>query len=113
MVLIRPYLIPGFFIIIAIAGVAALGVQEALVVILESDNIASLTFGVAVIVCPSSRAGAERTTLLAPASRCSFALSKEVKRPVDSTTISISKSFHGNFDGSGSLTYFIFLPSTT
>ena len=66
---------PGLIIIIAATGVIALVVQEALVVIFDFARVASLTLDVAVIVSFSSWAGAESTTLLAPASRYAFAFS--------------------------------------
>src|SRR6478735_8165169 len=47
------------------------------------------------IVMSGSVAGAEITTLAAPAVRCCDAPSRSVKRPVDSTTTSTSTSFQG------------------
>jgi len=44
-------------------------------------------------------AGADIITFFAPASRCFDAPSRVRNMPVDSTTTSISKLFHGNFEG--------------
>ena len=44
-------------------------------------------------------AGALITTFLAPALRCIAALSRAVKRPVDSTTTCTPSLPHGSFDG--------------
>ena len=45
-------------------------------------------------------AGAVMMTFLAPAARCFAALSRSVKRPVDSKTTSTPRSFHGRAPGS-------------
>src|SRR6478735_7554774 len=64
------------------------------------------------IVMSGSVAGAEITTLAAPAVRCCDAPSRSVKRPVDSTTTSTSTSFQGSAVGSRSESTFRDLPST-
>src|SRR3989344_5582985 len=102
---------PGLALITAITGVAALVVQEAFEVILSDFKNSSPTLGVAVGVT-ASFAGAVIITLLAPASKCGAALSRDSKTPVDSTTISISKSFHGSFKISFSCNTLISFPST-
>ena len=48
----------------------------------------------------SSLGGTVSSTFLAPAIICLFNDSLSVKIPVDSTTISTFKSFHGNSEGS-------------
>jgi len=48
-------------------------------------------------------AGAEIKTFFAPAFKCLEAVSFVLKTPVDSTTTSTSKCFHGNCSGSLSL----------
>ena len=50
----------------------------------------------------SLEAGAEMMTFLAPASMCAFALVASVKKPVDSTTTSTSRSAHFRLAGSRS-----------
>src|SRR3989344_6218617 len=90
---------PGLALITAITGVTALVVQEAFEVILSNFKNSSPTLGVAVGVI-SSFTGAVITTLLAPAVKCGAALLCDSKKPVDSTTTSISKSFHGKAPGS-------------
>src|SRR5438128_1390706 len=52
------------------------------------------------MVMSSFLAGAEMTTFLAPAPRCALAFSASVNRPVDSTTYSTPRSFHGSWPGS-------------
>lgn len=64
------------------------------------------------IVWSTSLPGAEIMTLFAPALRCFEALSLSRKMPVDSMTISISKSFQGRVSGHLSLKTFISLPLT-
>ena len=64
------------------------------------------------IVMSGSVAGAEMTTLLAPAVRCCEAPSRSVKRPVDSTTTSTPMSCQGSADGSRSESTLNELPST-
>ena len=91
-VLSREYFIPGFFDIMEAIGVMALVVQEALLVILLFSIAAILTLGVAVTVSFSSFAGADKTTLFAPAFKWALAFSYDVKKPVDSTTISMFNS---------------------
>ena len=54
--------------------------------------------------------GALMMTRLAPAARCCDAPSNSVKRPVDSSTMSTPRSFHGSFEGSFSLRHWVFLP---
>src|SRR5512139_1417471 len=61
----------------------------------------------------SSLAGAEMTTVRAPASRCLAALARSVNRPVDSTTTSTPKSFQGRAAGSLLARTLISLPLTT
>src|SRR3954469_23138438 len=58
-------------------------------------------------------AGAEMITFLAPASRWAAALSRSVKRPVDSITTSAPTSPHGRLPGSRSEKTRSSLPSTT
>src|SRR4051794_8926556 len=53
------------------------------------------------------------TTFLAPASRCLVAASRLVNRPVDSTTTSTPRSFHGSSAGSRTARPLKPLPSTT
>src|SRR6266849_8203337 len=65
------------------------------------------------MVLSSFFAGAEMMTFFAPASRCAFAFVASVKKPVDSMTMSMSRSFHGSFAGSRSWMTLIFRPSTT
>ena len=71
------------------------------------------------IVTSSLEAGAEMMTFLAPPSRCALALVASVKKPVDSTTTSTPRSFHGSSAGSFSARIFRVLsptwmpPSTT
>ena len=57
-------------------------------------------------------AGAEMTTFLAPASRWAAALSRSVKKPVDSMTTSTPRSPHGSLPGSRSSRTLISVPST-
>src|SRR3989344_274137 len=97
---------------IPISGLAAFVVHDAFEVMLQVPNFSSLA-PIKIVSAPSPFAGAEMTTCLAPASRCAFALSAEVKNPVASITMSISRSRHGNFEGSRSASTGIFLPSTT
>ena len=52
-------------------------------------------------------------TFWAPASRCAAALSRSVKRPVDSITISAPSSFHGRLAGSRSASTRSSSPSIT
>jgi hypothetical protein len=59
-----------------------------------------------------SVAGAEMTTFFAPASRCLVAPSRLVKMPVDSTTTSTPRSFHGSSAGSRTARPLKPLPST-
>src|SRR3954469_20587202 len=58
-------------------------------------------------------AGAEMMTFFAPALRCFAALSRSVKRPVDSITTSAPTSDHGRSAGSRSAKTLSSLPSTT
>ena len=51
------------------------------------------------MVMSSPLAGAEMITFFAPASRCFAAWSRSVKRPVDSSTMSTPRSFHGSLAG--------------
>src|SRR3954447_10528214 len=64
-------------------------------------------------VMSSSDAGAEMMTLVAPASMCFCASARFVKKPVDSTTTSTPRSFHGRLAGSRSASTLRGLPSTT
>ncbi len=57
-------------------------------------------------------AGAEMITFLAPPSRCAFAAVASVKKPVDSTTTSTPRSFHGSWAGSFSARIFSVEPPT-
>ena len=60
------------------------------------------SFTPSTIVMSGSVAGAEMTTLLAPAVRCCEAPSRSVKSPVDSTTTSTPISFQGSAEASRS-----------
>src|SRR3954471_8227907 len=64
------------------------------------------------IVRSGSVAGAEMTTFFAPASRGLAASGRFVKKPVDSSTTSTPRSFHGSCAGSRSSRTLISLPST-
>src|SRR6478672_2725099 len=63
-------------------------------------------------VMSSPFAGAEMITFLAPPAICRPALSADVKRPVDSSTMSTPSSFHGSLPGSFSARTLISSPST-
>ncbi len=93
-------------------GARQLVVQEALDIILclVISNVSSLTPIHTVI--SGSFAGAEIITHLTPASRCFEADALPVNIPVDSITISTSRSLHGIFSGSVLAKIFIFFPST-
>src|SRR6516165_6464551 len=65
------------------------------------------SFTPSTIVTSSPVAGAEMTTLLAPASRCLRASAALVNRPVDSTTTSTPSSRHGSPAGSRSASILI------
>ncbi len=64
------------------------------------------------IVASQSLEGAEIMTFFAPAARCSAALARSVKSPVDSMTSETPSSFHGSFEGSFSLSTRVVRPST-
>src|SRR5689334_9223373 len=64
------------------------------------------------MVMSSPLAGAEMITFLAPPLMCFAASSALVKRPVDSSTISTPRSFHGSAEGSFSAKTRISSPST-
>ena len=64
------------------------------------------------IVMSSPLAGALMMTFFAPPLMCARALSASVKRPVDSSTRSTPRSFHGRLAGSFSANTLISSPST-
>jgi hypothetical protein len=64
------------------------------------------------IVMSSSLAGAEMMTFLAPPSMCCCASAALVKRPVDSMTMSMPRSFQGSLAGSRSASTLIDWPPT-
>src|SRR3989338_5435907 len=91
---------------IAITGEAALVVQEAFEVILQSARDSSLTpISTVLQSLFSPLIGAETMTRLAPAAICCAAPSALAKNPVDSITTSTPSSPHGNFAGSFSERY--------
>ena len=87
-------------------GAIQLVVQEALETTRSSAFIKS-SFTPITKVGVSSFIGAETITLFAPACKCFPASSFVLLFPVDSTTISIFKSFHGKFSGSFSVSTII------
>jgi hypothetical protein len=64
------------------------------------------------VVSSSPLVGAERSTRLAPASRCLPQPAASVKRPVHSSTTSTPRAFHGSFAGSFSANTAISSPAT-
>ena len=64
------------------------------------------------MVMSSPLAGAEMITFFAPPSMCFFASGALVKRPVDSSTMSTPRSFHGSAAGSFCAKTLIVSPST-
>ena len=88
-------------------------VQLALEMISLLSGILSSFTPSTIVSAPSPFAGAESTTLSAPASRCARAFAGSTKRPVHSMTTSIFFSRHGNWLGSASLSTSICCPSTT
>src|SRR6266511_2935453 len=93
-------------------GTTELVVQDALEMMswLAGSYLESLT--PITMVTSSPLAGAEMITLRAPALRCRAALSRSVKRPVDSITMSTPRSPQLSCDGSRSAEARIGLPST-
>src|SRR6266536_2421138 len=93
-------------------GTTELVVQDALEMTswLAGSYLPSLT--PITMVTSSPLAGAEMITLRAPASRCWAALSRSVKRPVDSITMSTPRSPQPSLEGSRSAEALIGLPST-
>jgi len=73
----------------------------------------SFSFTPSTIVLSSFLAGAEMMTYFAPASMCAFAFVASVKNPVDSTTMSTWRSFHGSLAGSRSWRTLMVRPSMT
>ena len=100
MVVMNPDSIPQASFSTLASGATQLVVQEALEMIrcFSLSYASSLT--PSTIVTSGSVAGAEMTTFSAPASRCSWACSRFVKRPVDSTTTWTPRSFQGSAAGS-------------
>ena len=93
-----------------IMGAAQFVVQEAFEMILSSP-LSTLSFTPSTTVTMSaSFAGAESTTRSAPADKCADAFSRVRKRPVHSSTTSMSSLPHGNALGSFSAKAFTFLP---
>src|SRR5689334_3550801 len=95
------------------SGARQLVVHDALEMIwcVAGSYFSSLTPRTTVMSGPL--AGAVITTFLAPASRCLAAASRLVNSPVDSTTTSTPRSFHGSSAGSRTARPLKPLPSTT
>src|ERR1700749_1090062 len=111
MVVIRPVTIPYFSSRTWAMGARQLVVQEAqLMTVSVPSRILWLTLKTMVLRSPV--AGAEITTLLAPALRWSSAFSLSVKKPVHSRTTSTLWSFQGISAGFFWGYIFIFLPLT-
>ena len=109
---IRPFSIPNRSSSTFASGARQFVVQDALEMTV-CDPSYSESFTPLTTVRSSPVAGAEMTTFFAPASRCLAAPSRLVKMPVDSTTTSTPRSFHGSSAGSRTARPLKPLPSTT
>ena len=100
MVVIRPLTMPNSSSIALAIGARQFVVHEALEMMLSVAGSYSPSFTPMTTVTSSPLAGAEMMTFLAPASRCFFAASALVKKPVDSITMSTPRSPQGSRPGS-------------
>src|SRR5215510_7689473 len=94
MVVIKPFTIPNFSSSTCAIGAKQLVVQDAQEMIVSLPS-SMLWFTLNTTVFRSPVAGAEITTLFAPAVICAVALSLSVKNPVHSNTTSTSCDFQG------------------
>ena len=112
MVVIKPCSTPNSSSNTLAIGAKQFVVHEALET-MRSSAVKMSSFTPNTTVLSSPFAGAEMTTLPAPASRCKPAFSLLVNTPVDSTTTSMQREPHGRFDGSRSAEILMVEPLTT
>src|SRR4051794_31070455 len=111
-VVIRPLTIPNSSLSAFAIGPRQLVVHDALEMMWCAFGSYDVWLTPITIVTSSFFAGAEMITFLAPPSMCALALVASVKKPVDSTTTSTPRSFHGSWAGSRSARIFrVLLPN--
>src|SRR3954454_11274731 len=110
-VVIRPLTIPNSSLSALAIGPRQFVVQDAFEMMWCAFGSYDVWLTPITIVTSSFFAGAEMITFLAPPSMCALALVASVKNPVDSTTTSTPRSFHGSCAGSRSARIFrVLLP---